>query len=354
MTNSRTVYHSQVRELLDCSVSCHQPISGSFELTSRCNLACRMCYVRQAAGDSFYKGKELSPAQWLLLAQQALDNGLLFLTLTGGEIFLRQDFFEIYEPLTRMGFILTLMTNGTLITDEIANRLVQSPPNHINITIYGASKETYQTVTGVADGFNNCCAGIETLIAHHLPIGLKTTITRQNVSDLTAMKEMARNWEIPLIASWLLAERRDGKKSDVENCRLSAKDGVKLEALDGDYLEDWEEARKLFAKNRGNFYCRAGKATFAITSFGEMNVCLNLPLPACMPLETGFRDAWDHLESFVDSAPPATSACKDCDARGYCQLCPSWSYFENGTLNNPVSYLCEIARERKKVRLPNS
>jgi hypothetical protein len=58
-----------------------------------------------------------------------VDNGMVFLLLTGGEVFLRPDFFDIYTPLTRLGIILTLFANGTLVTDKIAQRLAETQPS---------------------------------------------------------------------------------------------------------------------------------------------------------------------------------------------------------------------------------
>ena len=89
--------------------------------------------VRQSAGDTTRRAGELSATQWLELARQAIDNGMVFLLLTGGEVFLRPDFFALYTPLTRMGLILTL------VTDAIAQRLAEAPPSRTEITLYGAT-----------------------------------------------------------------------------------------------------------------------------------------------------------------------------------------------------------------------
>ena len=129
MTDMPTEYAALTRELHERAARLRQPINGAFELTSACNLSCRMCYVRKSGSDRKAREKEMSAAQWLELARQAKDNGLLFLLLTGGEVFLRRDFFDIYEPLTRMGFVITLFTNGTLVTSAIAERLGRVPPN---------------------------------------------------------------------------------------------------------------------------------------------------------------------------------------------------------------------------------
>jgi radical SAM protein with 4Fe4S-binding SPASM domain len=350
MTTLPTDYGPLVHELHRRAAERRQPVNGTFELTSRCNLACRMCYVCHPAGDSARRARELPASAWLSLARQAMDHGMVFLLLTGGEVFLRPDFFEIYQPLTRMGLILTLFTNGTLIADAVAQRLAQAPPSRTEITLYGATAATYEAVTGVRGSYACCCAGIEALVRCRVPLGLKTTITRHNVGELEAMRQMAHNWGVPFSAGWLLSKRRDGIPSDVEDCRLSASDCVALEATDRVSADEWTKAalRESSISHDRNFYCQAGQAAFVVNPAGEMNVCLDLPMPAARPLEIGFRAAWEQVQRFVDDAPPLASACFACDARVYCGRCPAWSFLETNTLTEPVPYLCEIARARKE------
>ncbi|MFZ2447410.1 MAG: radical SAM protein [Syntrophobacteraceae bacterium] len=349
MTQTPTEYGALVSEMLRRAAVTRQPAHGAFELTSRCNLACRMCYVRQAAGDAATAAKEIPASAWLELARGAVDNGMVFLLLTGGEVFLRRDFFEIYEPLTRMGLSIALFTNGTLITKEIAARLAQAPPSRVEITLYGATAATCEAVTGRQGSLAACRAGIEALLSHRITFGLKTTVTRQNVGELEAMRQMAHDWGVPFSASWLLTRRPDLNHSDVEDCRLSAADCITLEETDSASAHDWTEVaiRETTSGRHGNFYCQGGKASFAINSVGEMNVCLLLPQPAVRPLEIGFPEAWKRVRQYVDSAPPAGSECNACEAFSYCGRCPAWSMVENGTLTDAVPYLCEIARARK-------
>jgi MoaA/NifB/PqqE/SkfB family radical SAM enzyme len=326
-----------------------QPVNGTFELTGRCNLSCCMCYVGQSPGDAAWRAKELPAGAWVDLARQAVDNGMVFLLLTGGEVFLRPDFFEIYEPLTRMGLMLTLFTNGTLITDALAQRLAQAPPSRTDITLYGATAATYEAVTGVPGSYARCCAGIEALVRHRVLLGLKTTITRQNVDELEAMRQMAHNWGLPFSSGWLLFKRRDGALSDVAACRLSPAECVALEATDRAAAAQWTEAvlREASLGRDRSFYCQAGQTAFFVNPQGEMNACINLPLPAARPLEVGFRAAWEQVQGWVDSASPLAPLCLACDTRAYCPRCPVWSALETGTLTEPVPYLCEIAGARK-------
>jgi MoaA/NifB/PqqE/SkfB family radical SAM enzyme len=350
MTTLLTDYGPLVHELHTRAAAIRQPVNGTFELTERCNLHCRMCYVRQAPGDKVRRSQELSATQWHDLARQALDNGMVFLLLTGGEVFLRPDFFELYTPLTRLGIILTLFTNGTLITESVAARLAQAPPSRTEITLYGATAATYEAVTGMPGGYARCCAGIEALVKHRVPLGLKTTITRQNVGELDAMRQMAHSWGLPFSASWLLSKRRDGARSEVEDCRMSAAECVALEASDRASATEWTEAamRESFIGDDRNFYCPVGHAAFVVNPYGEMNACIDLPFPTGRPLEIGFHAAWEQVQQFVDSAPPLAPLCLACDARIFCPRCPAWSHLETDTLTEPVPYLCGIARARKE------
>ena len=78
------------------------PVSGNFELTARCNFNCPMCYVHSSENDRDSLAKELTTEQWIELARQAKDQGMVFALLTGGEPFVRKDFFEIYGAMRRI------------------------------------------------------------------------------------------------------------------------------------------------------------------------------------------------------------------------------------------------------------
>jgi radical SAM protein with 4Fe4S-binding SPASM domain len=341
-------YGPLVRDMLGRAAAVRQPAHGTFELTGRCNLACRMCYVRRAAGDRAARAAELPTSAWLELARQAADHGMVFLLLTGGEIFLRRDFFEIYGPLTRLGLVLALFTNGTLVTKDVAARLSEAPPSRTEITLYGATAGTFEAVSGVRGSYAACRAGIEALLARRVPLGLKTTLTRRNAGELEAMRAMAEEWGVPFSASCLLSKRPDLGPSEVDDCRLPAADCLALEATDRASADDWAEValKGPAAPARGNFYCRSGRAAFVIGPSGDMNVCALLPRPQARPLESGFARAWSQVNRFVEEAPPASAECRSCEALPYCGRCPAWSLMETGTLSAPVPYLCGIARAR--------
>jgi len=121
------------------------PLSGSIEVTRRCPLHCVHCYNNLPAGDGA-RSKELSYKQHRRILDEVADAGCLWLLYTGGEIFQRNDFLDIYTYAKKKGLLLTLFTNGVLITDSIADYLAEWPPFSIEITIYGSTRETYERV----------------------------------------------------------------------------------------------------------------------------------------------------------------------------------------------------------------
>ncbi len=120
----------------DWSLGVHQrvstkriPISGSMEVTQRCNNQCLHCYNNLSAGDPKARDEELSFAEYRQIIDELVDAGCLWLLFTGGEIFIRKDFFDIYTYARQKGLLITLFTNGTLITSDIADELAQHHPH---------------------------------------------------------------------------------------------------------------------------------------------------------------------------------------------------------------------------------
>ncbi|MGB3904717.1 MAG: radical SAM protein, partial [Anaerolineae bacterium] len=138
------------------------PIAGSLELTFRCNLRCVHCYLGDTRAGIPGK-QELTYAEIRDLLDQIVDEGCLWLLLTGGEPLVRPDFLDIYTYAKQKGLLVTLFTNGTLITPQIADYLQQWRPFVVEISLYGRTKETYEKVTGVPGSYERCMRGIQLL-----------------------------------------------------------------------------------------------------------------------------------------------------------------------------------------------
>ncbi len=348
------------------SIEKHIPIIGEFELTPRCNLKCRMCYIRRNYNDSEAINGERTAKEWIQLACEARDAGMLFLLLTGGEVFLRKDFKTIYEEISMMGFNITIYTNGTMITPQAANWLGNIPPSQIEVTLYGSSPDTYGRVCGDPDGFERAVRGIGLLADQGINVQLRTTVVRGNADDFETIADMAKSLGLSLGIVNYISPRREGTLNCPEAERLSPKELAEFEKRVSRYNGKQDNGNKYPANpiedklaevlkvpgilpgRKNSFPCGNGKNVFWITWDGRMVPCSLMDKPETFPFEYGFMPAWQELQKLCTFVP-ACEACSRCSFLDYCASCPARLLNETGSFEQPALYLCELAQEREKI-----
>lgn len=341
------------------------PLIGTFELTARCNLACSLCFVRRDAADRQSEGLEAEAEAWTALADEARREGTLFLLLTGGEPLLRPDFWSIYGPLSRMGFILTLYTNATLIGEAQAREFKRRPPAKAVVTLYGASAETYGAVCGHPEAFERAVAGIRRLVAAGVNTRVRATISRDNVGDLDALGRLA--FELTgtrgIETSMMLTPPVRGACTRAVERRLSPEAMAALDrgndlgepdpgmAADGEgmtvsRLSGAIDVTKAGATDYGALppmYCSGGRSSFWLAWDGRMLPCALMDRPYSAPFTDGFARAWRTLTEETDRIPGA-GACQGCGHRAHCAVCPGRLQAETGSFTTVTPYLCDMAR----------
>lgn len=329
---------------------------ASFELTSRCNQRCKMCYVNNSVNDEV-RDKELSARQWINLAHEARDAGLILATLTGGEIFLRKDFREIYEGISNSGLVVQLLTNGTLITPEIIKWLSKIPPLRVGVTLYGASKETCASITGYTDSYERTVAAIDMMLDAGIPVDLRTTVIQGNMKEFDQLSQFAIERDLILGVVNYISPRREGGIGDPEGCRLSPADLVVYEGHIQDFnyrllqekkikfTDSVEELPVRHYKQTEAFQCAAGKTSAWVTWDGRLLACGISPQPVSYPLEKGFLAAWEDIKQQCD-AVPLCKECINCKYQQFCESCPARLQNETGFFDKPAPYLCQLARMR--------
>lgn len=342
------------------------PISGQFELTARCNLQCKMCYVCKPANDEEAIQRERTAKEWISLAKEARDAGMLYLLLTGGEVFLREDFIDIYSEIARMGFHIEIYTNATMITPEIAKVLGRIPPAKIGVTIYGASPETYEKVCGSANGFHLAMRGIDLLLSEGITVWIKTTIVKGNAADFDKIAEYADKRGIQFGIVNYISPRREGSGTYPEAERLSPLELIRFtehadQYFSSKFVQDSvpnseiciveEETTKIynkdnvFSKTTDAFDCAAGKCGFWITWDGRMTPCVLMDEPYTLPFENGFTSAWNDIQKLCSSIPVCTE-CQQCSDKEACIPCPARLKIETGFYHKPAPYLCELIKSK--------
>lgn len=335
------------------------PLSGTFELTPVCNMDCKMCYVRMSRSAQEAIAPLKGASQWLALAQEAKDAGMLYLLITGGEPFLHPQFQEILEGLHKMGFLITINSNGTMIDESVIAWLKNCPPVRINISLYGASNETYANLCGNPMGFTQTVNAIRLLQQAGISVKLNCSLTPYNAKDLPEMAAFSKQNNLILqVATYMFPPvRKDGRLTGT-NDRFSPEDAAYYMAY-ADYLtlgkerflaQEGQLPEPLEAEGNcegDGVRCRAGKCSFWITWQGKMMPCGMFPEKnAPNVFEMPFLNAWQAAkESICNIHLPAQ--CSACNVKDICRACAAMVVTESGCFDKVPKYRCDMMRAFK-------
>ncbi len=334
------------------------PIDGSIEVTARCNLKCVHCYINLPAGDIEAKNKELTYKEICNILDQIVDEGCLWLLLTGGEPFLRPDFLDIYTYAKKKGMLITLFTNGTLLTPYVSDYLSELPPHSIEITLYGLTQETYEKVTGISGSYKQCMNGIDLLLERKLPLKLKTMVMTINKHEIWDMKKFAEDLNVEFRFDPVLNLRIDGDKKP-DNFRILPDEVIALDLADEKRMKQWLEFCKKFLGMPFNsdylYQCGTGHQTFHIDPYGNLSVCMMSRIPSYDLRKGIFKEAWySFIPNVLSEKWNQNTPCRSCNLISLCDQCPGLAQIEHGEPESPVDYLCQIAHLRaEKFRLIN-
>lgn len=345
------------------------PLNGTFELTPSCNMACKMCYVRMTKQQQEKIAPLRTAKEWLALAENAKKQGMVYLLLTGGEPFLRTDLREILSGLNKMGLLVSINTNGTLINDEVISWLKETPPVRVNVTLYGASDDTYERLCGNREGFTQAVRGIRLLKNAGITVKINCSVTPHNIDDIEEIFAFAKQEGLLVQAtSYMFPPLRRDKAMVGTNDRLSAEDAAYYSAkivclLNGeDYFlqkmknnapislpdDAGEDCPELPAEGEG-IRCRAGKCSFWITWDGRILPCGMFPGDNAENIfDTGFEDAWERIKKSAAAIrmPPK---CGKCQMRDQCKACAAMTLTETGRFDQVPEYRCQMAHSFAKA-----
>lgn len=334
------------------------PLGGTFELSPVCNFSCRMCYVRKTHEQIRSEGKRLrSWQEWLELGKQCRDAGMLYLLLTGGEPFLYPGFRDLYSALHEMGIVLSINSNGTLIDEETVAWLKEKAPQRVNITLYGASRETYARVCGNASGYDRAVHAIELLWEAGIPVVINASVIPENKKDLEKIVAFGRQRNLNTrVATYMFPPaRRDKEQGD---SRFTPEESAKMFLRKVKCMSDEEHYLQYLKENTVQIpqpdqddwgsheefmRCRAGRSAFWVSWDGSMTACGVMNFPAVVyPFEKGFRESWEVLTETARNTP-VLKGCAGCPNRELCKPCAAMLYTETGDPNAKAPYLCEMA-----------
>ena len=316
------------------------PFSTTFELTPFCNFRCVMCYVRLDKEQADKQGEVLPACVWIDMARQLRDMGTLKITLTGGEVFMHPQFWEIYSQLNSMGFWITVLSNGSLIDEDVISKFRQyGMPYAVKLTLYGANDETYERVCGVPGGFTGISKAIDLLKAEGVPAFMTATIVKENADDLQEMYLFAKKKGIPFQHSVSVLKSSRGSVNSAETSRLGIVD------YSHEYTVDELEMNKnRFPEAPFSMCCSYRKSLF-ITWNGHLQLCsfMNVPdITYSGSISADFNALYRKLAELKNP-----TECAECEWKEFCQRCPAILCAESGHPEKISADFCETAKHLK-------
>lgn len=343
------------------SMAVHQRTSGkrtpmevSIELTHRCPLECQHCYNNLPMADKSARNRELSLAEYKVLLDQIADSGCFWILFTGGEIFARADFLDIYAYAKSKGFLITLFTNGTMVTERIANYLADYRPFAIEITLYGATRETYDGLTQIPGSYDRCMRGIRLLLDRKLPLKLKTVPTTINRHEVYEMQRMAeQDFGVDFKFDTAINPRTDCSQSPIA-LRLTPEDAVALDLHEPRRHSEYKALVDRDLAQPGNMFsaedvytCGGGVSSCAIDPYGQISICVLSHQESYDWRSGSFSAGWNEFLGRVRAKKRTRKTkCDSCRIHSLCGMCAANGELENGDAESPVEFLCQVAHLR--------
>ncbi len=345
------------------------PLSAEIELTERCNNNCLHCYINLPANDQEARSQELSFEEIRAIVDEAVEMGCFWWLISGGEPLLREDFTDIYLYMKKKGLLVSLFTNGTLITPKLVRLFKRYPPRDLEITVYGVTKKTYERVTRTPGSFEAFRRGINLLQEGDVPFTLKAMALRSNVGELRTIKDFCKSISKdhfrfdPFLH--LRLRPNDKRNRQIRNQRLSPEEIVTIELGDEErkngLLKKVCEEKRVgqetvhFHNDNHLFYCGAGKTSFTIDPYGFFKLCSSLSHADCVyDLRKGsLAEAWEKFVPQVRAMRTEDEECRKkclrCPLINLCMWCPATAYLECGKLDRHIEDFCQLAHARAEA-----
>jgi radical SAM protein with 4Fe4S-binding SPASM domain len=350
--------------LISRTVLRHQPLSVHFDLTYRCNERCVHCYL-----DHEDHG-ELTTAECLAVMKELASAGTLFLTFSGGEIFLRPDLYEILAEARRLHFDLSLKTNALLVTEERAARLREYGVRRVQISVYSDIPEVHDAITKVPGSLQRTLAAIPLLLEQGLQVKLACPLMRENLLAYRGVMALAEKLGVPYVLDLTITPMMDGNEAPLAHripvsSLLPVMQDPTLHACKPQPTAEATRARQEFPAAIGSAVssgienaayedlpCSAGHNSCYISPYGDVFPCVQLPQAAGNLRRERFSDIWYHapqLERLRGIRESQLPVCSRCEIRSYCERCPGLALMEGGDLLGAYERACELAEQKAQL-----
>jgi radical SAM protein with 4Fe4S-binding SPASM domain len=327
------------------------PLSVQLDLTYRCNERCIHCYL-----DHDDHG-EMNTAEIKDLLDQMANAGVFYLTISGGEIFMRRDFFEILEHARARTFCVKLKTNAVLIREKEARRLGELGVESVQISIYSHRPDVHDAITKMPGSLRQSIDAVRLLRREGVLVTLANVLMAQNSTDYKGVQALAVELGARYTVDPTITPMMDGDRSILNlNIDQATLQGVFRDgALVGNVEEFCAPPSGPDAEALDMLPCSAGHTACYVSPYGDVYPCVQFPLPSGNVRQTKFVDIWrdsPQLKEVRSITLRDMPSCSQCTHGGSCTRCPGLAYLE-GNMRGPSSQDCEKSYARTGIPSEN-
>jgi radical SAM protein with 4Fe4S-binding SPASM domain len=342
---------SLVVEMVGKALKLNIPLSVQLDLTYRCNERCVHCYL-----DHDDHG-EMTTAEIKDLLDQMADAGVFYLTISGGEILMRRDFFEILEHARLRTFCVKLKTNGVLIREKEAARLRELGVESVQISIYSHRPEVHDAITKMPGSLRQSIDAVRFLRQQGLYVTMANVLMTENAADYKQVQLLAQELDAKFIIDPTVTPMMDGDRSIL---KLNVDQAALREVFqNGDLVGNVEEfcapPAAVGQDDLDSLPCSAGHTACYVSPYGDVYPCVQFPLPSGNVRETKFVDIWrdsPQLNEVRTITLRDMPSCSQCTHGGTCTRCPGLAYLE-GNMRGPSTQDCEKSYARTGIPSEN-
>lgn len=319
------------------------PLFGTFELTYRCQLSCRHCYLDP---DDPY-GEEMEVEGWLELLRELARMGCLMVIFTGGEPTLHPGFWEMVAECRRLGIFLRIYTNAYELSDEDLERFVIHGVRSFHVSLHTDDAGTQDGIAGVPGAHERIADSIRRMSAAGLTVVVGSMMLKDTYRRHDGTRRMILGLGGRFRPSTMISPSNMGRPIP-ESEMLDFHECAELNRHGGPRAPRPEPAEDdvLYAVP-----CSAGSDSFSVTPDGTVMPCLQIRLPLGNVRRQSFSRIWRHSPQrfYLNGMRNlVVDDCRDCDDRGACMRCPGIALIENGSLWRAAPTICRhtaVARQ---------
>jgi len=279
----------------------------------------------------------------LSVIDQLADAGTLEISFTGGEVLIREDFFDIASYARKKNMAVSLLSNGTLLDEKAVEKMKQLHFSVLSISLYGATPEVHEVITGKAGSFSTTVKAITLLKHSGFKVQVKTVVMKQNLDEITKLGRFCDDIGVELFADPRLCPATNGSLRPLKY-RLSNEELRRYMVWEAELGKEVHGLTEV---------CNAGICNVGISPQGKVFPCIAWRLEAGDLRLESFAQVWSgspvlkwlrslKMEDFWE--------CSRCELLDTCKRCPGQALFEEGNCLAPCQELCRCARMRQEAR----